>query len=147
MADRLGEDERAAVGEVIAVNRGDHRVLQRHARDGFSDASGLREIQLVRLAVRDRAVCAGTRADIAEDHERRRAVMPAFADVGAARVFADRVQLQVLHDPLQPNVVRRAGGADLQPFRFRLARTDELQGSFDGHCFYCTGVNSQLPTQ
>ena len=66
--------------------------------DRFADAAGSSMSSVARLAVRHRAVGAGARADVAEDHEGRRAVVPALADVGAARVLADGVELQVAHD-------------------------------------------------
>ena len=73
-------------------------------------------------AVRHRAVRAGARADVAENHERRGAVVPALADVRALRLFAHRVQLQLAHQALEPQVARRAGRAHLQPLGLRAAR-------------------------
>ena len=40
------------------------------------------------------------RADVAEQHERRRLVTPALADVRTVRLLADRVQPQLLHQAL-----------------------------------------------
>ncbi len=130
---RLGEDERAAVGEIVPIDRRDDRVLEAHPRNGFGDTRRFGGVELVRLAVCDGAVGAGPRADVAENHERRRAVVPALADVGATCVFADGVEAEVLHDPLEPDVVLRPGGANFQPGRFGLSWTDKLQGRFDGH--------------
>ena len=72
--------------------------------------------------MRHGAVGARARADVAEDHERRGAVVPALADVGAVRVFADGVELQLAHDALQPEVVLRPGRAHLQPLGLRRTR-------------------------
>ena len=76
--------------------------------DGFGDALGSAEID-ARAAVGDRAVRAGARADVAENHERGGAVVPAFADVRAARFLADRVQVQLAHQRLEAQVVGRPG--------------------------------------
>ena len=102
--------------------------------DRFRDARRLRGVELRRPSVRHGAIRARTGADVAEDHERRRAVMPAFADVGAAGVLADRVQPQVLHDALEAEVVLRPRSADLQPLGLRLTRPHEFKRRFDGHC-------------
>ena len=113
--------------EVITANCRPMRATASATRAGSAVSSSFGR------AVRHGAVGAGARADVAEDHERRRAVVPALADVGAARVLAHGVQLQVLHDPLEPEVVVRPGRADLQPVGLGLARADELEGGFDGH--------------
>jgi hypothetical protein len=131
--DRLGEDERPAVVEVVAVDGGDDRVLQPHPIDRFRDAAWFIDVERRRPPVRDGAVRTGARADVTQDHEGRCAVMPALADVRAMRVLAHGVELQVLHDPLEPEVVLRPRGSDFQPLRLGFARTDELQGNFDSH--------------
>ena len=50
------------------------------------------------------AVAAGPCADVPEDHERRRAVMPALADVGTAGFFAHRAQVKLAHEALKVGV-------------------------------------------
>ena len=81
----------------------------------FATASPTRarlvDVERRRPAVRDRAVGARARADVAEDHERRGAVVPAFADVRAARVLADGVELEVAHDALAAAGSSRDPGA------------------------------------
>ena len=131
LRDRVGEDRRAAVRQIVAIDRGDHGVLQSHAIDRFGHARRLGGVELRRTAVRDGAVGARARADVAKDHEGGGSVMPALADVGAACVLADRVQLQVLHDALEPEVVLRPGSADLQPLGLRLARSHEFKRRLD----------------
>ena len=79
-------------------------------------------VELGRLAVRHRAVAARTGADVAENHERRRPVVPALTDVRAARLLADGVELAVAHHALEPQVVRRPGRAHLQPLGLGCAR-------------------------
>ena len=65
----------------------------------------------------DRAVRAIPRADVAQDHERRGPMVPTFADVGALRFLADRVELELPHQPLDPRVLRPARSPDFQPRR------------------------------
>ncbi len=66
-------------------------------------------------AVGDRAVGAVPGADVAQDHEGGGLVLPAFPDVGAARLLADRVQPQLAHHGLDVRVVRAAGCLHLEP--------------------------------
>src|SRR4029079_14276773 len=51
----------------------------------------------------------------AEDHERGGAVVPALADVRAIRFLAHRVQPELAHDALEPEIVLRPRRADLEP--------------------------------
>src|SRR5262245_24390957 len=69
-----------------------------------------------RPAVRDVAERAAARADVAEDHEGRRALAEAFGDVRAGRLLADGVQLLRAQDVLDLVEARvRAGGAHADP--------------------------------
>ena len=112
-----GEDPRAAVGQIVAVHRGDHHVLQAELAHGVSHAFGLLTILPGGLAMSHRAVSAVSRADIAEDHERRRRVLPALADVRAMCLLAHGVQVPLPHQALQSDVVRASGRAHLEPRR------------------------------
>jgi hypothetical protein len=105
-ADRFGEHRRAAVRHIIAIDRRDDDVRQSELAHGVGDARGLRPVDCARPAVPDSTVAAGARADIAQDHERRRAVRPALPDVGAARLLANRVQVEVAHQTFQSQVRR-----------------------------------------
>src|SRR5258708_7891595 len=60
----------------------------------------------VRLAGVDVAVAARARARVAEDLERRCAAPPALRDVWAARLLADRVQREPVHELLHVEVAR-----------------------------------------
>jgi hypothetical protein len=132
-SNRLGKDEGAAVGEIVAVNRGHDRVLQAQARDRLGDSRRFGRIQFVRPAVGHGAICASPRTYIAEDHERRRTVMPALTDVGAVRVLAHGVEFEIAHDSLEPDVVVRSRGTNFQPGGLGFPGADKLQGRFDGH--------------
>ena len=133
LANRLGKDRRAAVRQVVAVDRCDDDVVEAEGVDGMGDALGFRGIDRPRPAVRDGAVRAGARADVAEDHERRRPVVPALADVGTARFLAHRVQVEIAHQPLEAQVARRPRRTDLQPCRLRFARVDNGERNDRGH--------------
>ena len=65
--------------------------------------------------MRDRTVRAVSCADVAKDHERGRAVLPALTNVRAMRFLADRVQVEVAHELAEPEVVRPARRLHLEP--------------------------------
>jgi hypothetical protein len=102
-----GESEqfRAAIFPVVAIHAGDDGVLQPHQRDGFGHAARLIVIDRQRRALLHRAEAAPPRADVAQDHERRGAMIPALADVRAGRALADRVQFQIRDQAFQLPVI------------------------------------------
>ena len=93
-----GPDPGAPVGEVVAVDRGDHGVLEPQLGEDLGHA--LRLVLVHRQGAAGGHVAEATRAgaDVAQDHDRERPVVPALTDVGAARALADGVELQ-LADP------------------------------------------------
>ena len=116
-ADHAHERAGPVVGEIVAVDGGDHRVLQAHPLDLVCDAQRLERVVPGRLAGLDVAEAAAAGADVAEDHEGRRAALPALADVRAVRLLADGVQVVGLDRLLQAAVGRPAGGGNLEPGR------------------------------
>ena len=98
--DAVGEVACAAVAQVVAVHAGDDHVLELQRSDGAREVAGLLGIRRQRLAVRDIAERAAARAQVAQDHESRRALAEAFADVGTARFFAHGVQAVFAQDAL-----------------------------------------------
>src|SRR5437016_3588489 len=80
-----------------------------------------------RAAGGDVAEAARPGADIAEDHDGQRAPVPALADVRARGRFADGVQAELAHPPLEVvvDLARRQPGAD--PFRVAAPLRDEGQ--------------------
>ena len=74
-ADRLGEDRRAAIRHVVTVDRRHDDVREVEGCDGIRDARRLRRVDRVRAPMANGAVAARARADVAEDHERRRPVV------------------------------------------------------------------------
>ena len=115
LADRVGEDVRAAVGQVVARDAGDDDVLEAHLLDRLGDAARLVLVVPRRPAGLDGAEAAGPGADVAEDHDRRRALLPALPDVWAVRLLAHRVERQAAQDALQVVVVLAARQARLDP--------------------------------
>src|SRR5687767_5352563 len=87
----------------------------------------LLDVRRERTAVGDVAERAAPRADVAQDHERRRALAEAFGDVGARSFLAHRVQLLAAQDALDVVEARvRARGSHPDPrwLRQRRARHD-----------------------
>ena len=100
-ADRLHdrrEVRRAAVVEVVAVDRRDDDMPEAHRRDRLAHAARLVGIERSRQPRAHVAERAGARAGVAHDHQRRVLLGPALADVRAARLLADGVQPPLAHD-------------------------------------------------
>ena len=95
---------------------------QPHARHRLGEAHRLERVEGFGRAVGDRAVGAVPGADVAQDHEGGGLVLPALADVGAARLLADRVQAQLAHHGLDVRVVGAAGAFTLSQAGFRAGR-------------------------
>ena len=104
-ADRRRVVAGAAVGDVVAVDRGDDDVLELHLRRGLGEPQRLERVRRrLGLARVDVAVAARASARVAEDLERRGAAAPALGDVRAARLLADRVQREPVHELLDVEV-------------------------------------------
>jgi hypothetical protein len=116
------EQLRAAVLAIVPVYAGDYGVLEPERSRGLGHTPRLVEIQRQGGALPHRAETAPARADVAEDHERRRAVMPALTDVRAVRFLTDSVQVELAHELLEPEVVWAARRAHLEPARLPLGK-------------------------
>src|SRR6185295_18623650 len=101
LEDRPGEDRRAAVGQVVASNRGDHHVLEAHRGNRFGDAARFVVVEPRWAARLDGAEPAGAGAGVAEDHDRRGALVPALPDVRAVGLLADRVEVEAAEQTLE----------------------------------------------
>jgi hypothetical protein len=107
----------AAVAQVVAVDAGDHHVLQAQLGDGLGQVERLVLVQRVGAAVAHVAERAAARALVAHDHEGGRAVAEAFADVRAGGLFAHGVQVAFAQDLLDLVEARgRAAGLHADPF-------------------------------
>src|SRR3978361_298532 len=87
---------------------------------------GLSRVERTRQAGPHVAERAGPRAGIPHDHEGRVFLLPAFADVGAARLLADGDQPMLAYDRSGLGIARGARGLDANPVRLlrnRLVRT------------------------
>jgi hypothetical protein len=133
LPDGVGEYRRASIFQVIAIHRRDDDVREVEFGDRFADPGRFGSIDRLRTPVSDRAVPARACADIAEDHEGRRAVRPALADVRALRFFTHRMQVQIAHQALEPEIRGGTGRTHLQPVGLRDARCDRRKGNDSGH--------------
>ena len=97
--DHLDELRRAAVGQIVAVDRGDDDMLEAQLGRRGRDMLGLERIDRARHAGLDVAEGAGAGAGVAEDHHRRVLLGPALADVRAGRFLAHRGEVELAHQP------------------------------------------------
>ena len=120
--DGAGENGGAAIGLIVAIDAGDDGIAEAHAGDGFGDAQRFFFIRRAdRLARRNctETACAG--ANITQNHESGGAVLPAFAHVGAARGFADGVEIESAHGAFEILVALAAEEFDAEPIRARVS--------------------------
>ncbi len=124
--DRGRELTGAAVGQVVAIDRGDDDVAQLHLRRGLGQAPRLVRVGQARgLAGVHVAVAAGAGAGVAENLEGGRPPAPALAHVRALRLLANRVQLLAVQEPAHVAVERvGARGAHFHPLGAARAVTD-----------------------
>ena len=113
--DGLVKMVRAEVRQIIAIHRRDHGMAKTHCCNGACHLLGFREVETRRPPVRDSAIGAVSGADIAKNHERGGPMVPAFADVRAARLFTDRVESKLPHHPLDAEIVLTPRRLHLQP--------------------------------
>src|SRR5690606_18632501 len=121
-ADGLGVQPGAAVGEIVAGHPGDRRIAQPHRVHALGDPARLVGVELGRFAGVDLAEVTPAGALLAADQEGRLAVLPAFEDVGAARLLAHRVQTLAPDQRLEVAVLRTHRRAGLDPRRFAFDR-------------------------
>jgi hypothetical protein len=63
----------------------------------------------------DSAVRTIPRAHVTKHHECRRAMLPAFTYVGAMRLLANSMEIELAHEVLQATVIGTPRGPDLEP--------------------------------
>src|SRR5690606_17034294 len=112
---------RAAVGQIVAVDRSDDDVLETEPGGRRGDMFRLERIDLARHPGLDVAERAGARADVAEDHHRRVLLAPALADVRAGRLLADGVEAEFAHQRARLVVGLADRRLDPDPVRLALA--------------------------
>src|SRR5579863_9719584 len=85
--------------------------------DRGSHPIGLSKVVRGRPPMSHGAIRAIAGADVAQDHERRGAMLPALADVGTMGLLTNSVKVQVPHQALEPGIVGPAWRFDLEPAR------------------------------
>jgi len=118
LADGIGPDFGAAVGQFVAVDGGNDDVFEAHEGGGLSDASRLIGVEEGGLAGLDVAEAAGAGADIAEDHEGGGSACPAFAEVGALGGLADGVEVVLVDEGAGFVVAGAVGELGAEPVGF-----------------------------
>ena len=119
-ADGGREMRSATVVEIVPIDRSDDDMGKPKLRHGLPDMLGFVRIERARQARLHVAERASARAGVAHDHERGVRLVPAFADIGAARLFADRVQAVLADDVTRAHVARAHRRLDADPFRLAL---------------------------
>src|SRR5829696_6244542 len=125
-ADHADERAGAEIGQVVAVHARDHRVAQAHSLHRLGHAQRLERVVVCRLAGLHVAEPAAPGAGVAEDHERGRAALPAFPDVGAGGLLADGVEALALDHPAELAIGGTARRRALEPGRLALAEGANL---------------------
>ena len=137
-ADDIDEVLGPAVAQVVAVDAGDDDIIQLQRRHRVGQFARLVRVGRQRLAVADVAERAAPGADVAKDHEGRRAAPEAFADVRAGGFLADRVQLLLAQHRLDfAEAAGAVAGLDADPFRLaqRLVDRNDLDRDARGFQF------------
>ena len=108
LANRLGPDLCASIWEVVAVDAGDHHVLQADFRQDLGHPARLIVVGGHWFAGLDVAEAAASCARIAQNHDGRRTSLPALAHIGATGFLADGVQFVFLKEVLEFQVALAA---------------------------------------
>ncbi len=110
---------RPAVGKIIAIHRGDHDMVQTKLLHGQRNMLRLGRIERAGHSRLDVAEGAGAGAGVTHDHEGRVLLVPAFADVGAARFLAYGDEAVFLDDVAGVGIAARIRRAHANPVRLR----------------------------
>src|SRR5271156_6549756 len=108
-------------------------VAKTHARDRARHPRRLERVVPGRPAGLHVAEAAPPGAGVAEDHERRRAPLPALAHVRAGRLLADRVQVLGADQLGERAVALTAGWRHLEPRRLSLAQWAHIRAEHAQH--------------
>ena len=118
-ADGLRKMLGAAIGEIVAIDRGDHDMGEPELEGGLRDMFRLGGIERAGHAGLDVAEGAGAGAGVAHDHEGGVLLVPALADIRAARLLADRDEAVFLDDFAGVGIAAGIRRAHPDPVRFR----------------------------
>ncbi len=117
--DNLREMFGAAIGEIVAIDRGDDDVGEPELEGRFRDMLRLRHIERAGHAGLDVAERAGPGAGVTHDHEGGVLLVPALADVRAAGLLAHRDEAVLLDDLARVGIAAGIRRADPDPVRLR----------------------------
>ena len=134
-ADRTREMLGAAIIQIVPIDRSHNNVRQPERRNRLGDALRLVRVEKIGPAGRDIAEGAGPSAHAAENHDRCMLLLPTFADIRAARLFAHGIEGVLPHQPACRLVFGRARRLDAQPIglaRDRVIGTVDLFGMTRG---------------
>src|SRR5262249_33958467 len=106
---------RAAIGQVVAIYGGDDDVVEAEISHHQGNVAGFLGIKSKGLPLIDGAKAAAPRTGVSQDQKRRGFIAPALADVGAARLFTNRVEIFLPQDALEPEVIRIPRRFDFYP--------------------------------
>ena len=109
----------AAVGEIVAIDRGDDDMGKPELEGGFRDMFRLGGVERAGHAGLDVAERAGPGAGVAHDHEGGVLLVPALADIRAAGLLAHRDEAVLLDDLAGVGIAARVRRAHPDPVRFR----------------------------
>jgi hypothetical protein len=116
--DRAREVGGALIGEIVAVDGGEHDVGEPHLPDRFEDLLRLVLVDRVAAPRRlDGAEAAAPGAQLAEQHECRGTAAPTLGEIRAARLLADGREAQAVDQPTELLKPLAGGRSDLQPLR------------------------------
>ena len=119
----------APVGQIVAVDRGEHHITEAHELYGARRIARLFRIEpATRVAGVDGAEATGPRADLAHQHQGRRAGVPTFADVWAFRLFTDCGEAVLAHRLAHDLVTGATGERRLEPTRLATRHPDRCGG-------------------
>ena len=109
---------RAAIIEIVPVNRGDDNMVEAHGSDRFGNIFRLVAIKRIWQTGGYIAKSAGAGADFAHDQEGCMLLVPAFADVWTASFLAHRYEAVRPHDIMRIAIAFRRRRLDTDPVRF-----------------------------
>ena len=109
---------RAAIRQIVPIDRREHHVVETHQRHRLGHVGRLVGVQpAARIAGVDGAKPAGAGADAAHEHDGGDAGVPALADVGAVGFLADRGQRVLANKTPHLAVAPSRADAHAQPRR------------------------------
>src|SRR5579872_1529289 len=112
----IREDQRSAVGEVVTVDGGEHEILPSKIAHGACDAYRFQPVDdAFGIAGLDVAEATAARAEVSEDHDRRRSRAPTLRNVWTRGFLTDGMEPEAGDFGFDPLVVVADRQRDAQP--------------------------------